>query len=78
MLLSSLSRGPFIEKFLIQNKRYDTKSFTKLVTKYLMKFEKEIDQYFPSLGKNGFVYTRNSFTANAQMLQAGTVFKRTG
>ena len=78
MLLSSLSSGPSIEKFLIQNKRYKIKSFTELVTKYLMKSEKEIDEYFPSLGKNGFVYSRNSFTANAQMLQTGTVFKRTG
>ena len=33
-----------------------------------MKFEKEIDGYFPSSGKDGFAYTRNPFTANAQML----------
>ena len=34
---------------------------------------KVIDQYFPSLDKDDFAYIRNSFTANAQMLQAGTV-----
>ena len=34
-----------------------------------MKFEKEIDGYFLSLGKDGFAYIRNPLTANAQMLQ---------
>ena len=40
MLQSGPSRGPSIEKFLNQNARYETKSFTELVTEYLMKFEK--------------------------------------
>ena len=40
MLLSSLSRGFFVEKFLNQNAHYETKSFTKLITEYLLKFEK--------------------------------------
>ena len=34
-----------------------------------MKFNKEIDGYFPSLGKEGFAYIRNLFSANAQLLQ---------
>ena len=37
-----------------------------------MKLEKEIDGYFPSLGKDEVAYLRNPFTANAQTLQAGT------
>ena len=45
---------------------------TELVTKYLMKLDKEIDGYFPSLGKDEFAYNRNIFTANARMLQTGT------
>ena len=76
MLLSGPSRGPSIEKFLSQNARYETKSFTALVTEYLMKFEKEIDGYLLSLGKDGFAYIRNLFSGNAQMLQTVTVFKR--
>ena len=76
MLLSDSSKGLSIEKFLSQNAHYEAKNFTELVTKYLMKFEKEIDEYFPSLGKDGFACTRNPFTANAQMVQTGTVFKR--
>ena len=59
-----------MEKFQSQNARYETKSFTKMVTKYLMKFEKEIDRYFLSPRKDGHV--RNPFTANAQMLQTET------
>ena len=37
-----------------------------------MKFEWEIDKYFSSLGKDKFAFIRNSFTANARILQAGT------
>ena len=37
-----------------------------------MKFDKEIDEYFPSLGKEVFAYIRNLFSSNAQMLQTGT------
>ena len=56
MLLSGSSKGLSIEKFLSQNAHYEAKNFTELVTKYLVKFEKEIDGYFPSLRKNGFAY----------------------
>ena len=76
MLQSGPSRGPSIEKFLNQNARYETKSFTELVTEYLTKFEKEIDGYLLNLGKDGFAYIKNPFSGNAQMLQTGTVFKR--
>ena len=31
-----------MKKFLCQNAHYETKSFPELVTKYLIKFEKEI------------------------------------
>ena len=50
----------------------ETKSFSELVTEHLMKFEKEIDGYFPSLGEDEFACLRNPSTANAQMVQAGT------
>ena len=72
MLLCDPLRGPFMENFQSQSAHYETKSFTKLVTKYLMKFDKVIDGNFQSLGKNGFAYIRNPFSANAQMLQIGT------
>ena len=65
MLLCGLSRSPSKEKFFIQNAHYETKSFSELVTMYLIKFEKEIDGYFSSLDKDGFAFIRNSFTANA-------------
>ena len=61
-----------MEKFLYQNPQFETKSFTELVIEHLMKFEWEIDKYFPSLGKDEFAFIRNLFTANAQILQAGT------
>ena len=64
MLVSGPVRGPSIKKFLSQNAHYETKSFTKLVPKYL-KFEKKIDGYFSSLSKDGFAYIKNPFTANA-------------
>ena len=57
MLLSGPSRGPSIKKILSQKGRYEIKSFIELVTKYFMKFEKEIDGYFLSLGKAEFAYT---------------------
>ena len=56
MLLSGPPRDPSMEKFLSQNSHQEIKSFTDLVTKYLMKFDKEIDGYFPSLCKDGFAY----------------------
>ena len=37
-----------------------------------MKFEKEIYEYLPKLGKGEFAYIKNPFKANVQMLQAGT------
>ena len=43
-----------MEQFLSQNANFKTKSFTELATKYLMKFEKEIDGYFPSLVNDRF------------------------
>ena len=58
--------------FLNQNPHFETKSFIELVTKHLIKFEREIDEYFPSLGKNEFAFIRNPFTANAPILQVGT------
>ena len=60
-----------MKKFLSQNAHYENKSFPELVTKYLIKFEKEIDIYFPSPGKDRFAYITNRFTANPQMLQTG-------
>ena len=45
-----------------------TKKLIELVTKYLIKFEKEIDGYFSSLRKDGFAYIKNAFSANAQSL----------
>ena len=74
MLLSGPSRNHFMEKFLSQNAYCETKSFTESVTKYLMKFEKEIDAYFLNLGKDGFAYRTLEipFTANTQMLQTRT------
>ena len=56
MLLSGPLKGPSIEKFVSQNARYETKSFTQLVTKYLMKLKKEIDGYFPSLCKDKLAF----------------------
>ena len=56
MLLSGLSRGPSVEKFLSQKARYETKTFTKLFAKYLTKFKKEIGRYFPSPGNDVFAY----------------------
>ena len=76
MLPGDLSRSSSTEKFLSQNTRYDTKICTELVTKYLMKFEKEIAGYFPSLDKDEFAYIRNPFTANAQMQQNEQVLRR--
>ena len=61
-----------MEKFLNQNSQFETKSFTELVMGHLVKFEWEIDKYFPSLGKDEFAFIRNPFTANARILQAGT------
>ena len=72
MIPSGLSRGPSIETFLSQNAHFETKYFRELASEHLMKFKKEIDGYFPSLGENDFVYIRNPFTENVQMLQAGT------
>ena len=72
MLLCGPSRGPYMEKFLSQNAHYGTKSFTKMVTEHLVKFEKKINRYFSSQDKDGFAYIRNPFTANAQMLRTGT------
>ena len=59
-------------EFLCQNPQIETTRFSELVTEHLMKLEKEIDGYFPSLGKNEVAYLRNPFTANTQTLQAGT------
>ena len=61
-----------VTEFLCQNPQIETTSFSELVTKHLMKLEKEIDGYFPSLGEDEVAYLRDLFTANAQTLQAGT------
>ena len=46
MLLRGPSRGLSMKKFLSQNALYDTKNFTELVTKYLIKFEKKLMDLF--------------------------------
>ena len=61
-----------VTEFLCQNPQIETTRFSELVTEHLMKLEKEIDGYFPSLGEDKVAYLRNPFTANAQTLQAGT------
>ena len=61
-----------VTEFLCQNPQFETTRFSELVTEHLMKLEKEIDGYFPSLGEVEVAYLRNPFTANAQALQAGT------
>ena len=61
-----------VTEFLYQNPRIETTRFSKLVTEHLMKLEKKIDGYFPSLGEDEVAYLRNPFIANAQTLQAGT------
>ena len=61
-----------VTEFLCQNPQIETTRFSELVTEHLMKLEKEIDGYFPSLGEGEVAYLRNPFTANAQTLQAGT------
>ena len=61
-----------VTDFLCQNPQIETTSFSELVTEHLMKLEKEIDGYFPSLGKDEAAYFRNPFNSNAQTLKAGT------
>ena len=61
-----------VTEFLCRNPQIETSRFSELVTEHLMKLEKEIDGYFPSLGEDEVAYVRNRFTANAQTLQAGT------
>ena len=61
-----------VTEFLCQNPQIETTRFSELVPEHLMKLEKEIDGYFPSLGEDEVAYLRNPFTANAQTLQAGT------
>ena len=61
-----------VTEFLCQNLQIETTRFSELVTEHLMKLEKEIDGYFPSLGEDEVAYLRNPFTANAQTLQTGT------
>ena len=61
-----------VTKFLCQNPQIETTRFLELVTEHLMKLEKKIDGYFPSLGEDEVAYLRNPFTANSQTLQAGT------
>ena len=73
MLVNGSSRGSSVEKFLRQN---ETKGLTELFNNYLMKFEKKIVVYLPSLGEDWCAYIKNCFTANAQMLLTGTGLKR--
>ena len=61
-----------VTEFLCQNPQIETTRFSELVTEHVIKLEKEIDGYFPSLGEDEVAYLRNPFTANAQTLQAGT------
>ena len=61
-----------VTEFLCQNPKIETTRFSELITEHLMKLEKKIDGYFPSLGEDEVAYLRNPLTANAQTLQAGT------
>ena len=61
-----------VTEFLCQNPQIETIRFLELVTEHLMKLEKKIEHYFPSLGEDKVAYLRNPFTVNAQTLQAGT------
>ena len=51
---------------------FETTRFSVLVIEHLMKLEKKIDGYFLSLMEAEVAYLRNSFTAKAQTMQAGT------
>ena len=64
-----------VTEFLCQNPQIEITRFSELVTEHLMKLEKEIDGYFPSLGEDEVACLRNPFTANAQTRQAGTGMK---
>ena len=59
-------------EFQHQNPQWKIGNFTELTTKHLVKLKGKIDGYFSNLGEDELVYFRNSFTANAQVLQAGT------
>ena len=61
-----------VTEFLCQNPQIVITRFSELVTEHLMKLEKEIDDYFLSLGEDEVAYLRNPFTMNAQTLQAVT------
>ena len=61
-----------VTEYIDQNPRSKTDKFTGLVTEHLMKMEEEINSYFPSLDGDEFVYLRNPFSTDAQVLQAGT------
>ena len=56
-----------VTEFLCQNSQIETTRFSELVTEHLMKLEKEIDGYFPSLDEDEVAYLRNPFTANGQV-----------
>ena len=51
-----------VTKFLSQNSQFETTRLLELVTKHLMKLEKKIEGYFPSLGEDEVAYLRNPFT----------------
>ena len=53
-----------VTEFLCQNPQIETTRFLELVTEHLMKLEKEIDSYFPSLGEDEVAYLGNPFTTN--------------
>ena len=61
-----------VTKFLRQNPQFEITRFLELVTEDLIKLEKKIDGYFPSLDETEVAYLRNPLTTNAQTLQAGT------
>ena len=58
-----------VTEFLCQNPQFETIRLSELVIEHLIKLEKEINGYFPSLGENKVAYLRNPFTANAQTLR---------
>ena len=46
----------FYVKISESKSTFETKSFTELITEHLMKFKREIDEHFLSLGKDEFAY----------------------
>ena len=65
-----------VTEFLCRNPRIETTRFSELVTEYLMKLEKKIDSYFPSLGEDEVAYLRNLSPRTLRHCSLGQVCKR--